>query len=195
MQQYINGLTAVCNNSASIVVYMKLLLTISDYDVVSGVTKIDEVSFKERRAVRAVTFGEGGKIYLLRVSKHEYHKLPGGGVKKDEEDLDALSRELMEEIGCKAKVVSELGQIVEYRNRWKLKQTSMGYITAQHGKQTSQSLEQSEIDEGHEIVMANDVEDAITILESDAPKNYEGKFIVKRDIAFLVAARDAQNNV
>ncbi len=105
------------------------------------------------------------------------------------------NRPYMEEIGCKAKVVSELGQIVEYRNRWKLKQTSMGYITAQHGKQTSQSLEQSEIDEGHEIVMANDVEDAITILESDAPKNYEGKFIVKRDIAFLVAARDAQNNV
>ena len=39
-------------------------------------------SFEKRQAARAVVFDTAGNISLLRVSKHHYHKLPGGGALK-----------------------------------------------------------------------------------------------------------------
>ena len=172
---------------------MKLLLTIKEHDVVPESPDVDVSEFRERSAARAVLLDNQGQVYLLNVSKHGYHKLPGGGIDEGEEIIQALERELLEEVGCKAEIVAELGTIVEYRNYddGGLKQTSYCYLAKQVGDQTDSALEEGELEEGMYEVKSNSIEEAITLLTNDNPDNVEGKFIQMRDIAFLRAAKEA----
>jgi H+-transporting ATPase len=75
---------------------------------------------KKRQAARAVVFDNENKIALLYVSKHSYHKIPGGGIEKGEDIFRALEREMIEEIGSKISVTGEIGKIIEYRNKFDL---------------------------------------------------------------------------
>jgi len=50
-----------------------------------------------------------------------------------------------------------------------------------------QKLEESEIDEGFQLVWLS-LNNAIRKLEKDKPTNYEGEFIRKRDLVFLKKA-------
>ena len=96
----------------------------------------------------------------------------------------------MEEVGCKAEIIKELGIVIEYRDfeNGGLIQTSYCFLARQVGEQTESSLEEGELDEGMYEVKAKNIEEAINLLQNDKPDNLEGKFIQKRDIAFLKAA-------
>lgn len=175
---------------------MNVLLTIKEDGIIPGSPdpgqlEVDESNFKVREAARAVLLDNDGQVYLLYVAKHGYHKLPGGGIDEGEEILQALERELMEEVGCKAEIISELGIIVEFRtyDDGKLKQTSYCYLARQVGEQVESSLEEGEIEEGLTEVKAGSIDEAIALLERDEPDNLEGKFIQKRDLAFLREAK------
>lgn len=171
---------------------MKTILTIKEQDVVPNSPTVDVSNFRERVAARAVLVDDNNQVYLLNVSKHGYHKLPGGGVDAGEEIKQALERELMEEVGCKAEIIAELGTVVEYRNYGDggLRQTSYCYLAKQVGEQSESALEEGELEEGMFEVKAADIDDAIALLSSDKPDSLEGKFIQKRDIAFLKAAKE-----
>ena len=163
---------------------MNLLKTIKDKDLSEG--------FRKREASRAVLFDNDNLIPLLFVSKHNYHKLPGGGIEKGEEKIQALIREIAEETGCIFKVGDEIGKIVEFRSKFNLKQISYCYL----GKILSkgvQKLEKSEIDEGFRLVWLP-LDEAILKVKNDIPKNYEGKFIQKRDLMFLIEAKKLISN-
>lgn len=95
---------------------MKHLLTINENDINPSLGPVDVSVYKERMTARAVVTDLEGRVYLMNVSKHKYHKLPGGGINATEEIVDALKRELLEEIGCQAEIISEIGSIVEYRD-------------------------------------------------------------------------------
>lgn len=167
---------------------MKLLRNITNQDIDPNSETTDTSSFKRREATRAVVINKREEVYLLHISSQGCHKLPGGGVEEGESLRDALSRELLEELGCTVKVISEVGRIVEYRDYDKTRQTSFCYLTKQYGEQLSQSLDQGEVDEGHEIVLATNIDEAISILENDTPNNQIGWFINARDLCFLKAA-------
>lgn len=167
---------------------MKRLLTIREQDIVSGAPITDPQSFASRKASRGVVLDEKDEVYLLHVTTHNYHKLPGGGIDEGEDKVKAMKRECLEEIGCSIKDIAELGEIVEYRDQFKLVQTSYCYLARKTGKQVATSLEEGEITEGHDEVKAKNIKEAIEILEKDRPNNYEGKFIRKRDLAILKAA-------
>lgn len=171
---------------------MKHILTLSQQDVIPNAPPLDYATLRKREAARAVLLDQKGRVYLMNVSKHGYHKLPGGGVDKGEEILEALERELMEEVGCNADVIAELGIIVEYRDYGNggLNQKSYCYLAKQVGKQAEASLEEGELDEGMFEVKANSIDEAIAILSSDKPDNLEGKFIQKRDLTFLRSAKN-----
>ncbi len=171
---------------------MNLLLTIKEQDIDPQAPVVDTSNFKEREAARAVMLDSNGQVYLLNVSKHGYHKLPGGGIDEDEEIKQALERELMEEVGCKAEIVAELGTVVEFRDYddGGLKQTSYCYLAKQVGEQIDSALEEGELDEGMFEVKAKNIDEAITLLSNDKPDNLEGKFIQRRDITFLKAAKE-----
>jgi 8-oxo-dGTP diphosphatase len=172
---------------------MNLLLTIKEQDFEPEAPRKDASHFRERSAARAVLLDQNGQVYLLNVSKHGYHKLPGGGIDEGEDIEQALERELMEEVGCKAEIIAELGSLVEYRDYEDggLKQTSYCYLAKQVGEQQESALEEGELEEGMFEVKAKSIDDAITLLEKDEPNNLEGRFIQKRDLCFLQAAKKA----
>jgi len=166
---------------------MNILLTIRDKDL--GLDNPAPDVYKEREASRAIMFDENNDIALLHAATNHYHKLPGGGVKKREDVIGALRRELLEEIGCQIKNIRELGIIEEYRNKFSLHQTSYCFIADLDGEKGTPNLTGSEIADGFETTWLS-MDDAINILKSETNvDHYEGKFIHKRDLAFLKTAR------
>lgn len=170
---------------------MNLLKIIRDQDFTPNLITKDVGTYKLREAARAVLLDENNEVYLLNVTTHKYHKLPGGGIKKNESILNATKRELLEEVGCQAEIVSELGQIIEYRDFEKLKQISYCFIARQTGSQVNSSLEEDELAAGMKETKANNIEEAISILQRDRPDNLEGKFIKQRDLCFLETAKES----
>jgi len=159
---------------------MKLTKTIQFKDL-----KPEEIEkFEIRRAARAVVFDQDKKIGILYVSKYNYHKLPGGGIETGEDIITALKRECLEEIGCNIETVSEIGEIIEYRDKWLFNQHSYCYLANLVGAKGSPDFTQKEKDNGFEIKWVS-LEEAIKLLENDKPEGYEGGFIQIRDIAFL----------
>jgi len=169
---------------------MKRILTIYESDIYLGKENINSKDFKERSAARAVVLNDKNQVALLNATEHNYHKLPGGGVESGEDMKLALKRELLEEIGCAANVINEIGEIIEYRDKWKLRQTSHCYLAKQVGEQQIPSFTQSEIDEGFEVVWADNIDTAIELLKQDHLQNYDGLFIQRRDTTFLQAAKE-----
>lgn len=168
---------------------MKHLLTIHESDICPEKENLNYEGFKLRHAARAVVLNDKGEVALLKANTYNYHKLPGGGVELGEDMELALQRELLEEIGCQATITAEVGEIIEYRDKWRMKQISHCYIGIQTGELQAPSFTQSEIDEGFEMVWVDSIETAITLLQQDNPKNYDGLFIQRRDIHLLQMAR------
>ena len=67
-------------------------------------------SYTDRPTVKAIIFHEG-KMLLINNGL-----LPGGGVETGETILDALKRELLEEIGATVENVKPIGTVVQYRD-------------------------------------------------------------------------------
>jgi len=148
----------------------------------------EEVSgFRVRRAVRAVLTDDDDLIALLDVKKQNYHKLPGGGVEKDEDNVMALKRECLEETGCIIEVGEEVGSVVEYREKFKLKQISDCYLARVVGKKREPAFTDSELKNRFELMWVT-IDEAIKLLEADEPMDYEGSFIRERDLTFLIEA-------
>ncbi len=169
---------------------MNNLLIINEQDIVPNAPVVDTSNFRKREAARAVVSDSTGKVALLRVGLYDYHKLPGGGIDEGEDIPTALERELLEEIGCKAEVTGEVGEIVEYRDQFELVQTSYCFTATQVGEKSDPDFTEKELREQFSIVWADDIDSAIALLQQDEPTNYEGKFIKVRDLTLLKAAKE-----
>jgi 8-oxo-dGTP pyrophosphatase MutT (NUDIX family) len=154
----------------------------------------DIEKFEVRRAARAVVFDNDKNIGILYVSKYKYHKLPGGGLEGDESIEEALRRECLEEVGCNIQTFGELGEVVEYRDQWSLKQHSYCYLANMVGDKGEPDFTQKEINNGFEIKWVS-LKEAIKLLENDKPEGYEGAFIQIRDISFLKEAESFLNKL
>ncbi len=149
--------------------------------------------FEVREAVRAIVYDKDGNVAILNVSKQNYHKLPGGGVEKGEELYGALKRECQEELGCDIEIYGEVGQIIEYRKMFSLKQISPCYFAKVVGEKGKPAFTQEETEDGFQIQWLP-LEKAILLLNSDKPKNKEGRlYIVPRDRTFLEITQKSQN--
>jgi 8-oxo-dGTP diphosphatase len=146
-------------------------------------------NFRSRKAARAVVVDADGRVALLFVAKHSYHKLPGGGVEKGEDIMAALDRECLEEIGCRVEVTGEIGMITEFRDEFNLVQDSYCYKARVVGDKSESQFTEKELSEGFEVKWVR-IEDALDLIKNDKPGNYEGKFIQQRDLAFLAASRE-----
>lgn len=168
---------------------MKLIKTIQFKDL-----KPEDVEkFEVRRAARAVVFDNDKNIGILYVGKYNYHKLPGGGLEGDEAIEEALRRECLEEVGCSVEIFGELGEIIEYRDKWSLKQHSYCYTANVVGEKEKPDFTQKEIDNGFAIKWCP-LEEAIKLLENDEPEGYEGGFIQIRDSTILKEAKNFFKN-
>jgi 8-oxo-dGTP pyrophosphatase MutT (NUDIX family) len=164
---------------------MKTIITLNP----ENASEEEVARFRVREAARAIVYDRDGKIGILYVSKENYHKLPGGGVKAGEDIDQALRRECLEEIGCNIEVIGEVGQTVEYRKIFGLKQTSFVYLANLVGEKGVPSFTSKESANGFQVEWLT-VEETISRLDSDAPLGQEGKlYIVPRDRALLEAVR------
>ncbi|MFM2424015.1 MAG: hypothetical protein RLZZ70_404 [Candidatus Parcubacteria bacterium] len=149
-----------------------------------NVTEDEVLAYKLREAVRAIVFDADKKVALLKVSRDSYFKLPGGGVEEGEDFETALKRECLEEIGCEIMNVSPLGYTEEYWKEDTEKQISYCYLAELNGQKGIPDLTQSEKDRGFETVWMT-VGEAITILESCKPTQWEGDYIPQRELIFM----------
>ncbi|MFH1971782.1 MAG: NUDIX domain-containing protein, partial [Patescibacteria group bacterium] len=120
----------------------------TDFDPKHKMSSIDDYSI--RKSARGILINNG-KIAFLNVTKINYHKLPGGGVEKNESVDEAFKREVMEETGCNCEVLDQSGIIIEWRDEFKLLQISYVFLGKVVGKIGKSKLEQGEIDEGFKL--------------------------------------------
>ena len=165
---------------------MELIKEIYEKDIDCACLNTD-IAFKLRKASRSIVFNDLGQIALLYVSKHNYHKLPGGGIETGEDIELALNREVMEEVGVNIEVLGEIGAIIEYRDKHELLQISYCYYSKVKGKINTPSYTDEELDNGFELKWVG-LEKAIAMVQNDVPDDYVGKFIQNRDLIFLKRA-------
>lgn len=147
-----------------------------------------------RQAARAVVFDEDKNVALLHVQKDGYYKLPGGGIEQGEDILTALKRECLEEIGCHIEVDQELGMTIEYREQYQMKQESYCFIAHTIGaKGTPQFSEKEQRDQFKAIWVS--LPEAIHLATTSNNEEYQGSFIVPRDLFLLQEAEKIQNKL
>lgn len=162
---------------------MRLLATIRPEDVDPQAVPADYAAYAPRRAGRAIMF-DGDKICLIHVGAHGYYMLPGGGVEDEAVDA-ALTREIMEETGCEATIGQEIGSIETYFDRWQQKQTDYCYAARKVGNAQPITSTVFEKSEGHSVVWAKDITDAIKLIGAANPQARDGQLIKARDLLFL----------
>lgn len=169
---------------------MKTLLTIRQQDIDPSSPLVDTNNFRKRQAARAVLLDQEGRVYLMKVSKRGFHKLPGGGIDEGEGPEQALARELLEEVGCRAEIIAELGKMIEYRDYVEggLKQISYCYLARQTGPKGESALETEELEDGMHEIKVGSIDEAIDLLSRDQPDDMGGKFMQYRDLAILESA-------
>lgn len=149
-----------------------------------------EVLYEVRKAARAILFNGAGEIAFLYMVHSDHHKLPGGGVERDESLETALRREVREETGCDIAVrPGSVGAIIEYRDSKKLLQISYCFLADAVGDRSAVEFTEEERQRGAELEWMR-LEDAIAALEKDTPTDYAGQFIRKRDLLFLEKAKE-----
>ncbi len=161
---------------------MKLIKKIKDREVK------DDSGFRIRKASRAILFDDKKLVPIIYVSEFNYHKLPGGGIEEGESREEALEREMYEEVGSEIKIMGEVGKSIEHRTELNLKQISYCYF-GQITKKGETHYTDKEIEEGFSLIWLP-LDKAIFRLQTDKPENYEGLFIQKRDLAFLLRTKD-----
>ena len=162
---------------------MKRILEISDSDV--GFQPMEKTE-RPRTAARAI-LRRKGLVALLRVSKHNYYKLPGGGLEEGESVQEGLEREVLEEVGCSIRVKGEVGESVEHRTHIGVVQTSNCFL-AEAMKEGKPRFMDDEVADGFRLLWVS-LDEAIRLVGNSKPDTYDGRFIVKRDLEFLKAAK------
>lgn len=164
---------------------MKLLAELKDVDV--GWEPKESKMTKKRLAARAVLL-KNNKIALLNVTKHGYHKLPGGGIEGSEDIKEALFREVLEETGCKIRIIGTIGKIVEYRTHESTIQTSFCWL-AEAVEEGTPEFDRGEKEAGFRLEWLP-AEKSLELLEKDRPETYDGRFIARRDAIFIQAVKN-----
>lgn len=164
---------------------MKILRLVNPANIADDVA----ATYKPRLAARGVVFDQNNYVAVLPVSKHNYYKLPGGGIEEGEDRVQAFRRECLEEIGSDVEVIAELGSVVEYRSEFSILQTSYCYVGKVIGERRETAFTEHEINQGFKQPLWVPFEEAFKLVSESIPNNYEGGFIKERDTLIMETAR------
>lgn len=153
-----------------------------------GGPEADYASYQVRQAARAVVF-DGNRVALIHVSNRGYYMLPGGGIATGENYASAIARELQEELGCEVRIRQPIGTTETYIDRWRNRQIDTCCIADVATAIVRRSLTKFENQEGHKVVWAASLPEAIMLMEGARPVVLDGRLIRARDILFLQTAQ------
>jgi len=159
---------------------MKILKIINP----ENISEKESSDFRTRIAARAIVIDFENKIALLKANKFNYYKIPGGGVEEGEDIKIGLEREVEEEAGCDIEIVDEIGEIVEYRGKHNLIQKSYVFVAKVLGDKRTVNFTDKEIEEEFELIWVS-LDEAIKLMKQDANPDYDGKFMLEREITIL----------
>lgn len=162
---------------------MELIKEIREKDVIKEGSDELKQKYVLIKASRGVILKED-KIGLLFVSKKGYYKLPGGKLEEGETKKEAFKREVLEETGCEIEIKKELGLIIEYRNKVEKLQINYCYVSEVIKETGVFNLSEKEKKKGFQFKWASQKE-AKELIKNSEPKDYEGKFIINRDLTIL----------
>ncbi|SEN14408.1 DUF402 domain-containing protein [Paenibacillus sp. OV219] len=163
---------------------MQLIRRITDSDWSGDTPKwLDTVS---RYAARGVLFDSEWKVAMMHMTKLQLYKLPGGGVEEGEDPQSAFLREILEETGCIAEVIHELGYIEEHKVSNAFLQHSSCYAGKVVQHSTSISLTDEEIALGMQVEWM-DIDAAVEIMKAALQQNVDesDRFMLLRDLTIL----------
>jgi len=160
---------------------MEIIKKITDKDIV-GSEGMSQA--KPKISSRAVLFDHDGKIALMHVKSKSAYSIPGGGVEEGETLVDGLMREILEETGCKCRVVEAIGCISENRSQHDFTHLNYYYLAEVEGEKGTPALTEKEKENGNEV-MWFEPKEAERILSMQEPINYQFSFIQRRDIEIL----------
>ncbi len=167
---------------------MKLLKTIYETDIGLKDKKLD-IDYKSRKATRVVVFNEKNEIALIYLAKEDFYKLPGGGIDDEEDAIDALKREVLEELGITVANIKKIGQILSYRNEIQTIQTDFCF-TARFSKQV-QDPEYTDFEKQFDFQTKwVKIDEAFKLFQTHKAKDYFGKFFNVRDRTLIEKVKD-----
>jgi ADP-ribose pyrophosphatase YjhB (NUDIX family) len=141
-------------------------------------------AFVVRRCARTVLANAKGEIAVLWAARVKIHKIVGGGIEDGEDVQVALAREILEEAGAKAETMGEIGVIIEWKNALGVQQISYCFHSKVVGEIGAPEFDEGEIADGYSLEW-HPLDRAIKLMENDKPTNYNGKYMLERDLTFL----------
>ncbi len=157
-----------------------------------SLTQEEYKDFRNREAVRAIVVDEDGKVALVHVGRDNYYKIPGGGIDKGEDKIEALKRECMEEAGVHIKENPiELGYIFEAKRSWEMTQKSYCYIAEVEGEKKEPEYTSAEQRQDFSFQWIS-VDEAIELMKSNIPDDIALQYMARRDLMFMEAYKNSQ---
>ncbi len=155
---------------------------------------VKPVVFEERPTVKAVVFDIDGRVALVGKLMNNFYLLPGGGIHQWETVEESIARECLEEIGCKIKLLHNLGTTEDYRTRDKKHCINYCYSAEVDGNKGEQQLTKEELENGmyvrwFSVSKAVQIfEDQLLQLQAGEVDFYNTGFNIVRDRIFLLEA-------
>ena len=147
----------------------------------------------DRNVVRAIVFDEEDKFYFVRAvrdddfGKATLIETSGGGVEENEELLDAIKRELKEELGVEVDVVCKIGVVSDYYNLIH-RHNINNYFLCKVKSFGDKNLTKEEMDDFHLSTLRLSYEEACKEYEYRANTKL-GKLISNRELPILHRAK------
>ena len=148
----------------------------------------------DRTIVRAIVFDEEDKFYFVRAvrdddfGKATLIETSGGGVEENEELLDAIKRELKEELGVEVDVICKIGVVSDYYNLIH-RHNINNYFLCKVKSFGDKKLTKEEMDDFHLSTLRLSYEEACKEYE-DRANSKLGKLISNRELPILHRAKE-----
>ena len=153
----------------------------------------------DRKIARAVVFDGAGYFYFVRAERDDDFgratliETSGGGVEKCERPEEAILRELCEELGAKAEIITKIGVVSDYYNlihRHNINNFFLCRVISLGDKH----LTEDEIEQFHLSTLRLSYEEALKEYDKNL-KTKLGRIIRSRELPILLRAKEILDNI
>lgn len=152
----------------------------------------------DRNIARAIVFDENGMLYFMRAEREDDFgkatliETSGGGVEPGENLVEAVKRELKEELGVQVEVICKLGVVSDYYNLIH-RHNINNYFLCKITEFGETNLLPAEIEVFHLSTLKLTYEDAIREYELRTDTKL-GRLVAKREVPILKRAGEIMKN-